>query len=56
MSELMEKVQNIIHFVNDECADLDANDRSMVLLLVTELCKSKVKKDIIDTMRGRVGK
>ena len=56
MPDLNEKVQNIIHFINNECADLNANDRSMVLLMVTELCKCKVDQDIIDTMRGRVGK
>ena len=53
MSELNEKVENILACINEETAGMDYNERAMVLLLVMELIKCAVELDILDTLRPR---
>lgn len=53
MSELSYIVESIIVYINAETADLDPNDRAMVLLLVGKLINCGVELDIVDTLRPR---
>lgn len=51
MSELNEKVKNILDCINGETEGMDYNERAMVLLLVMEFIKCAVELDILDTLR-----
>ena len=51
MSELNEKVEAIINYINSETKGMGNNERAMVLLLVMELSKCAVDIDIIDTYK-----
>ena len=53
MSELNEKVSNILECINAETEGMDYNERAMVLLLVMEFIKCAVELDILDTLRPR---
>ena len=51
MSELNERVKNILDCINSETEGMDYNERAMVLLLVMEFIKCAVELDILDTLR-----
>ena len=51
MSELNEKLKNILDCINSETEEMDYNERAMVLLLVMEFIKCAVELDILDTLR-----
>ena len=51
MSELNEKVKNIIDCINSETEGMDYSECTMVLLLVMYFIKCAVELDILDTFR-----
>lgn len=53
MSEVNEAAENIIRCINEETANLDNNERAMVLLFVNEMVKCAIQLDILDTLRPR---
>ena len=53
MSEVNQKVENILDCINRQTNDMDYNERAMVLLLVMEMIKCAVELDILDTLRPK---
>lgn len=51
MSEVNQKVENILDYINKETNSMDYNERAMVLLLVKEMIKCAVELDILETLR-----
>lgn len=53
MSEVNEAAERIIEHINAVTANLDNNERAMVLLFVSEMVKCAIQLDIRDTLRPR---
>jgi len=53
MSEVNQKLENILDCINKETNSMDYNERAMVLLLVMEMLKCAVELDILDTLRPK---
>lgn len=50
MSRVNDAAENIIRCINEETADLDNNERAMVLLFVSGMAKCAVQLDFLDTL------
>ena len=53
MSEQQEKLGRIMDCINEETAEIDINDRAMILLLLKEFITCAIQLDILDTIRPR---